>query len=108
MSRAIRRQQRAAQRESAAAAKRQQLLGVRTPRPTRGARPPAQPRRRLRIGQPRWLEEIISELKKVTWPTRDETTHLTIVVIVVAVSVGILLGSIDVFFNWLMERLLLR
>jgi len=109
MSRAIRRQQRGAQREGATGAKRQQqLLGVRAPRPTRGARPPAQPKRRFRIGPPRWLEDIVSELKKVTWPTRDETFYLTTVVIIVAVSVGVLLGSIDVFFNWLMDRLLLR
>ncbi len=109
MSRAIRRQQRVAEREGAAAKRQQQrLLGVRTPRPTRGARPPAPPKRRFRIGQPRWLEDIVSELKKVSWPTRDETMYLTTVVIVVAVGVGVLLGGIDVFFNWLIDRLLLR
>ena len=54
------------------------------------------------------IEDIASELKKVTWPTRDETVYLTTVVIVVAVSVGILLGGIDLFFNWFMDRLLLR
>ena len=108
MSRAIRRQQRTAEKESAAPRRQQQILGPRAPRPTRGARPPAQPRRRFRIGQPRWLEDIVSELKKVTWPTRDETVYLTTVVIVVAVGVGILLGGIDLFFNWLMDRLLLR
>ncbi|HEY4686081.1 MAG TPA: preprotein translocase subunit SecE [Dehalococcoidia bacterium] len=108
MSRAVRRQQ-VAQKESAAARRQaQRLLGTRTPRQTRGARPPAQPRRRFRVGVPRWLEDIASELKKVTWPTRDETVYLTTVVIVVAVSVGILLGGIDLFFNWFMDRLLLR
>jgi preprotein translocase subunit SecE len=54
------------------------------------------------------MEDITSELKKVTWPTRDETIYLTTVVIVVAVSVGIVLGGIDLFFNWLIDRLLLR
>ena len=31
-----------------------------------------------------------------------------LVVIVVALFVGILLGTIDIFFNWLIDRLLLR
>jgi preprotein translocase subunit SecE len=54
------------------------------------------------------MEDITSELKKVTWPTRDETIYLTTVVIIVAVAVGIVLGGIDLFFNWLIDRLLLR
>jgi preprotein translocase subunit SecE len=54
------------------------------------------------------MEDIVSELKKVTWPSRDETVYLTTVVIVVAVLVGILLGGIDIFFNWAIDRILLR
>ena len=56
----------------------------------------------------RYFAESYSELKKVTWPTRDETVYLTTVVIIVALSVGALLGGIDAFFNWLIDRLLLR
>ena len=52
------------------------------------------------------MSEILSELRKVTWPTREETAYLTMVVIVVAIAVGIALGAIDVFFNWLIDRLL--
>ena len=106
MSRAIRRQQQTAAKEPAAP---RRSLGLsRKPQPTRGARPPAAPRRRFRIGQPRWLEDIISELKKVTWPSREETSYLTMVVIVVSLVVGAMLGVIDIFFNWLIDRLLLR
>src|SRR3990172_6136161 len=104
MSRAVRRQQAVAPKGGAA----KRTPGFRRPLPSRGARPPAQQRRRFRIGAPRWLEEIISELKKVTWPTRDETIYLTTVVIIVSVAVGIVLGSIDIFFNWLIDRILLR
>lgn len=53
------------------------------------------------------MEDIISELKKVTWPSKDETVYLTTVVIIVAVTVGAALGIIDIFFNWLIDRLLL-
>jgi preprotein translocase subunit SecE len=56
---------------------------------------------------PGWADDIISELKKVTWPTRDETAYLTMVVIVVSVVVGSALGGIDVAFNWLINHLLL-
>jgi preprotein translocase subunit SecE len=106
MSRAVRRQQQATPKESAQP---RRGLGLsRRPAPTRGAKPPAQPRRRFRLGRPSWMEDIIAELKKVTWPTRDETAYLTTVVIIVALTVGAMLGVIDIFFNWLMDRTLLR
>ena len=108
MSRAIRRQQRAAPKEAAGQPTRPPTLGPRQQRQTRGARPTPPQKRGLRLGQPRWTENIVSELKKVTWPTRDETAYLTMVVILVAVMVGLVLGGVDIFFNWLMERLLLR
>jgi preprotein translocase subunit SecE len=78
-------------------------FGPRGPGPNRGAQPHT---RRRRIGVPNWISEIWSELRKVTWPTRDETAYLTMVVIIVAVVVGIALGVIDVFFNELVDRLL--
>jgi preprotein translocase subunit SecE len=104
MSRAVRRQQAAAPKEGPP----KRNIGLRAPRSTRGAKPPAQQRRRFRLGRPSWLEEIVSELKKVTWPTRQETAYLTMVVIIVSVAVGLMLGAIDIFFNWLIDRLLLR
>ena len=44
---------------------------------------------------------IVSELKKVTWPTREETRNLTIVVIGISVALGIFLGGIDFILSWL-------
>jgi len=57
---------------------------------------------------PKWIEETISELKKVTWPTMAETRYLATVVIIVALVVGSMLGIIDIFFNWMIDKLLLR
>jgi preprotein translocase subunit SecE len=57
---------------------------------------------------PRWMRDIISELKKVTWPTREETVRLTVVVIVVSVAIGMGLGIIDIGFNWIVDHTLLR
>jgi len=38
---------------------------------------------------------IIAEIRKITWPTRQEATNLTIVVIGLAAFVGVTLGLLD-------------
>jgi preprotein translocase SecE subunit len=75
------------------------------------ARPtPSAPRRRRNplgfLGkiQPRFVGDIFSELRKVTWPTINETRYLTIVVAIVAVSVGLVLGGVDLAFGWAIEK----
>lgn len=62
----------------------------------------------LGLLRPRWAEEIISELRKVTWPTWEDTRYLTFVVLLVATAFGIFLGGVDMFFNWLIDNTLLR
>ena len=57
---------------------------------------------------PRFVRDIISELRKVSWPAREETTRLTVVVIIVAVSIGLMLGAVDLVFNWVVEETLLQ
>ena len=42
--------------------------------------------------------EIISELRKVTWPTRQETLRMSIIVLIIAILVGLALGLIDIGF----------
>jgi len=70
--------------------------------------PPRQRRGFLSFLRPRWVEDIISELRKVTWPTRQDTFNLTVVVVVVSVAVGLTLGGIDLLFNWLIDKTLLH
>jgi preprotein translocase subunit SecE len=57
---------------------------------------------------PSYFREVVSELKKVSWPSREETTRLTAVVITVAITMGLLLGGVDIAFNWLVDNTLLR
>lgn len=45
-----------------------------------------------------FLKEVVSELKKVTWPTRQDTIKLTIMVIVVSVAIGLFVGGLDILF----------
>jgi preprotein translocase SecE subunit len=56
----------------------------------------------------RGLSDIISELRKVTWPTREETTRLGIAVIAVSLAIGVALGGVDLAFNWLVDNTLLQ
>ena len=55
--------------------------------------------------EPRFIADIVSELRKVTWPTVAETRYLTLVVAIVAVAVGILLGGVDFAFGWIIEKI---
>ena len=86
-------------------------------RPVRPAAPVAARRPQREAGEgrgllgflrPRWAEEIISELRKVTWPTWEDTRYLTFVVLVVASAFGLFLGGVDMFFNWVIENTLFR
>ena len=56
---------------------------------------------RRRLFQWRFLAEVWGELRKSEWPTREEAFRLTGIVIAIAISVGILLGAIDLLFNTL-------
>jgi preprotein translocase subunit SecE len=53
------------------------------------------PLRRMR----RFLEEAWSELKKVTWPTREQTRNLTVLVFVVSAVVGAYIAVFDAGFK---------
>ena len=58
--------------------------------------------------RPTWALDIISELRKVTWPSAADTRYLTLVVLLVSAFFAIFLGGIDIFFNWFIENTLLR
>ena len=55
----------------------------------------------------RFIGDTIAELKKVVWPTRQETIYLTGLVLIVAAAAGLVLGSIDFGFTELVDKLLL-
>jgi len=43
----------------------------------------------------KFLKEVNAELRKVTWPTKDELVGSTIVTIVVSLVVAIFIGIVD-------------
>lgn len=53
----------------------------------------------------RFIGDIIAELKKVVWLSRREAAYLTAMVLIVAVSVGIILGALDYGFSFIVDKL---
>jgi preprotein translocase subunit SecE len=53
-----------------------------------------------------FVQETLSELRKVTWPTRQEVIRLTGVVIAISVIVGLFVGGLDFVFTKLLQFLL--
>jgi preprotein translocase SecE subunit len=47
----------------------------------------------------RFIDESWSELKKVTWPTREQVRNLTILVLGVSLAVGMYITFFDFIFT---------
>jgi preprotein translocase subunit SecE len=52
-----------------------------------------------------FLKDVKAELKKVTWPSRNEVTSTTIVVIAATVFFGFYLFFMDVIFSWIIGQI---
>jgi len=62
-----------------------------------------------KTGTPRvnFFSDTVSELKKVTWLSRQEVIYLSVIVLLVTVAVGIVLGLVDFGFTQLINKLFL-
>jgi preprotein translocase subunit SecE len=58
-------------------------------------------KQRVTISQ--FLTEVRAEMKKVTWPTRDEVISYTIVVLITVVLIGGLVYVADITFTKLVD-----
>ena len=47
----------------------------------------------------RFVDEAWSELKKVSWPTPEQTRNLTVLVFVVSLAVGLYITVLDTVFQ---------
>ncbi len=54
----------------------------------------------------RYFKETRAEIGKVTWPTREEGTRLTIVVLIVTTIAALVLFAVDSFFSYLVTLFL--
>lgn len=53
-----------------------------------------------------FLKEVRVEMKKVNWPTREETVKFTLIVVIASAVVALFLGGLDYVFRISIERFL--
>ena len=53
-----------------------------------------------------FVQEVLAEFRKVTWPSRDELINSTSIVIVVTVVLAFFLGVVDISLTKVVERIL--
>ena len=53
-----------------------------------------------------YIQESRQELKKVNWPSRQETIRLTIIVIGISIGLAAFLGIIDFGLRYVLEILI--
>ncbi len=51
-----------------------------------------------RIGK--WFRELKGECKKIVWPTRQQTTNNTAVVLATCLIIGVFIWVLDAFFQF--------
>jgi preprotein translocase subunit SecE len=53
----------------------------------------------------RYFDEVWSELRKVSWPTREHVRNLTVLVFAISLVVGIYITILDTFFQGVIAAL---
>lgn len=56
----------------------------------------------------KFLKEVKSELKQVTWPTKKDVTRLTSIVVAISLVVGVYIGILDYVFTKLIQLVVKR
>jgi len=54
-----------------------------------------------------YLKEVKLEIRKVNWPTRQQTTRYTLIVLGISAIVAIFLGGLDFLFTYLLNAFIL-
>ncbi len=62
--------------------------------------------RKKQSGIQRFYRETVGELRKVTWPTREEAINLTVIVIIITFGMSAFLGIVDYIFTRLFAIIL--
>ena len=50
----------------------------------------------------RYFDEVWSELRKVSWPTREQVRNLTVLVFAISIVVGLYITVLDQIFQGLL------
>ncbi|PID52382.1 MAG: preprotein translocase subunit SecE [Candidatus Moraniibacteriota bacterium] len=54
-----------------------------------------------------FLREAYNEMKKVSWPTREQTIQYTMLVVAISISVAVFLGILDYMFGSVIKSMIL-
>ena len=60
---------------------------------------------RQRVGPIQFYNETIREMKKVTWPTKDDLVKTTIAVIIISLFFGVYLFGVDFIFSRIFKQI---
>jgi len=71
------------------------------------ASPEVRPRGRI-AGFIQFLRDVRNELRKVTWPTFDELKKATTVIVIFVTVLGLAIGLMDSFFQFVFVKLVAR
>lgn len=52
-----------------------------------------------------WAEEVVSEVRKVVWPSRKDTTAMTIVVVIMVLISSVIVSSFDMISGFLINQI---
>ena len=55
-----------------------------------------------------FLREAYAEMKKVSWPSREQTIQYTVLVIIISVGVAVFLGILDYIFGEFIKNVILH
>lgn len=55
-----------------------------------------------------FLREVKVEMKRVNWPSKEETIKYTLMVILITLIVAVFLGTLDFFFTAILNKIILR
>jgi preprotein translocase subunit SecE len=52
-----------------------------------------------------FLTDVSGEVKKITWPTREDLRKATMVILLFVIVVAVVIGTMDIVLQWLLVRL---
>ena len=52
-----------------------------------------------------WVEEVQVEMRRVTWPDREQLRNATIVILIFVMILAPIIGIMDTAFSWLVRTI---
>ncbi len=52
-----------------------------------------------------FVEEVQVEMRRVTWPDREQLRNATIVILVFVIILAFIIGAMDATFSWLVRSI---